>query len=303
MSQTVLVIDDSESIHHLIQVMLQNERLNLRFELDGCAGIVTARKNPPDLILLDVDMPAPNGFEVCSILKSDPTTMNVPIVFLTAVSCVRQKIYGLDLGAVDYVTKPFESGELRARVAAALRTKGTIDVLAQRAMIDGLTGLWNRRYFDQRLEAELSAALRQDSRVACIMADVDRFKSINDTYGHAMGDEVLKGVSSTITAAVRSEDVVARFGGEEFAILTKSTPDQSPIALAERLRLEIERYPFEVRGKRIHVTSSFGVAESGPVGESIVERADAALYRAKHNGRNRVEHSLGASKGSRAKVA
>src|SRR3954453_23190464 len=178
MPQKVLVIDDSEDIRALVQARLMSEPIELHFAADGASGIARAAELAPDMILLDVDMPAPDGFEVCRRLKADARTMPIPVIFLTGHASADEKIKGLDLGAVDYITKPFDPAELRARVRAALRTKYLMDLLAKRAMIAGLTGLWNRPCSEQRLASELSLPRRSDRPLACAMLDLDHFKRI-----------------------------------------------------------------------------------------------------------------------------
>jgi diguanylate cyclase (GGDEF)-like protein len=292
MKQRVLLIDDSEEIHVQVRLMLDDETVEVSTASCGPEGIAAAKKQPPDLILLDVDMPAPNGFDVCNSLKSDPMTLTIPIIFLTGMSSTKEKIRGLNLGAIDYVTKPFEPAELRARVQSALRTKYLIDLLAQRAMVDGLTGLWNRTYFEKRLSAELASSARTQRVAGVIAADVDHFKKVNDTYGHPAGDKILRGVAQTMLAAIRQEDVLCRLGGEEFALITGDAADGGAAALAERLRKAIAQARFVHQGAQISVTCSFGVAQSGGdhgVNPNIAEQADAALYMAKRMGRNQVK--------------
>lgn len=302
MAQTVLVIDDSVDAHELVEFLLAGEGFEIRQAMSGDEGLAAAVREPPDLILLDVDMPAPNGFDVCRALKGHAATQAVPIVFLTGASATAEKIRGLDMGAIDYVTKPFDPAELRARVLSALRTKFMMDLLSQRAMIDGLTGLWNRSYFDHRLRTEAMVAERTGEPLACVMLDVDHFKAVNDAHGHPGGDHVLRAIAAAVTRAARKQDVVARAGGEEFAVLMPGVSVTGAAMLAERLRGEVENSPVTYREAVVNVTCSFGVADiSGPTrvansgGEAgsgtcqaLVERADTALYRAKRGGRNRV---------------
>jgi two-component system cell cycle response regulator len=290
MADKILVIDDSPDIHTLVKVRLGTEQVVIQCVSDGAAGLAAAREFRPDLILLDIDMPERDGFAVCADLKADSMTMDIPIIFLSGATTTKDKIRGLELGATDYVTKPFDSAELRARVRAALRTRELVLLLSKRAMIDGLTGLWNRTYLDAHVTIELAAARRSDQALSCIMADVDCFKSINDTYGHSFGDDVLRAIATTFTQNCRVEDIVCRYGGEEFTILLPNTALHRAAELAERLRLAVEARPFFYRDAPVSVTCSFGVAnlrESIP--PSILDLADQALYSAKHSGRNRVE--------------
>jgi diguanylate cyclase (GGDEF)-like protein len=289
MPQHVLIVDDSPAIHALLTARLKDEPVVLHFAGAGDEGLAKAQTIVPDLILLDVDMPDPNGFEVCRRLKLNETLHSIPVIFLTGAGSTEEKIRGLELGAIDYVTKPFDPAELRARVRAALRMKFMIDLLAKKAQIDALTGLWNRRYFDQRLDAEISLANRARRPLAVIMLDLDHFKSINDQYGHPMGDEVLRRIGHLLVESVRTEDVVCRYGGEEFAIIVPNAAGGVG-ELPERLRKRIESENFVFAGTPSKVTASIGVAScAGKVELSIVQAADTALYRAKQGGRNRVE--------------
>ena len=289
----ILVIDDSPSIHKLVVARLRSEGLEVAGELDGEAGIARAISSSPDLILLDIGLPSVDGFEVCSRLKEHPQTRNIPVIFLTGETDTESMVRALDLGAVDYVTKPFNQVELRARVRAALRTKRLQDILEQQSFLDGLTGLWNRSYLDRRLESELTVALRYGRPLSVVIADVDYFKRVNDTHGHLFGDVVLQGVSEALRTHARRSDIVARYGGEEFGILLVDTTLHAAIYVAERLRISIESRLFEAHGEAMSVTSSFGmscteniIGELTP--ESLIREADRALYAAKDAGRNRI---------------
>jgi diguanylate cyclase (GGDEF)-like protein len=288
-NQKLLIIDDSPDILELVTIWLAEEPLEFFSCGTGSEGIAQAARLSPDLILLDVDMPDIDGFEVCRRLKSDPATAQIPIVFLTGASSTDEKLRGLEQGAVDYVTKPFEPAELRARVRISLRTKALVDMLSRTAMLDGLTGLFNRAYFDRRLDQNLSLLARGGMPFGCLLLDVDHFKSINDRFGHPFGDRVLKSIGSALTCGCRCEDVVCRYGGEEFVVLTATTIHGGIKALAERLRLAIEQILFSHEGQRVQVTCSIGGSDT-TVGapEKIVTRADQCLYHAKHTGRNRV---------------
>jgi diguanylate cyclase (GGDEF)-like protein len=287
--QKVLAIDDSKPIHALLKARLADEPIELHNAMDGESGLRMAAELCPDLVLLDVDMPQPDGFEVCRRLKGQATTAGIPIIFLTGASSTEEKIKGLDLGAVDYITKPFDPAELRARVRASLRNKFVVDLLAKRAMIDGLTGLWNRAYFDQALLAQLSLTRRSKVPLSCIMLDIDHFKSVNDRYGHPMGDQVLRGVGQLLMESCRVEDIVCRYGGEEFAVIVPNSTAPKAAELAERLRVALAAQSHSHRGEPIRVTASQGVADSAHAEPSmLVEQADKALYAAKESGRNCV---------------
>lgn len=285
----VLVIDDELSIHMLVKARLGDEAGEVHTALGGLSGLDAARALLPDVILLDVEMPDLNGFEICRRLKADPITQNIQVIFLSADSSSEQKSAGLDLGAADYISKPFDPAELRARVRASLRTKSLMDMLATRALLDGLTGLWNRAFLQERLDSELARCRRYGSELSLVMLDIDRFKNINDRYGHPFGDHVLCEVAACLTGECREEDSVCRYGGEEFAIIALGSPVTGSIALAERLRAAIEKLAFSVGGTPVQVTASFGVASAGQdTSIGLMERVDRCLYEAKQNGRNRV---------------
>jgi two-component system cell cycle response regulator len=311
MQEKLLVIDDSQAVHALVRARLREENLQVVSAFDGERGIEQARREQPDVILLDVDMPHPDGFEVCRRLKSESATMAIPVIFLSGAGSSDSKTLGLDLGAIDYVTKPFDPAELRARVRAALRMKRLMDLLSQKAKVDGLTGLWNRAHFDERMVAAVATARRHKQPLSLMMMDADRFKSINDRYGHPFGDEVLRSIAARLTQMMRLEDIVCRFGGEEFAIVLPHTALEGARQLAERIRTMIMALELVCKGQRVEVTCSFGVAELQSLGANadmatLVQAADEAMYAAKKNGRNRVEvagKSTATSAAGRAPVA
>jgi diguanylate cyclase (GGDEF)-like protein len=198
-------------------------------------------------------------------------------------------VRGFGLGAVDYVTKPFESPELVVRVRATLQTNRLIKLLEEKALIDSLTGLGNRSMFEARFAAEVGLRIRSGNPLSCIMMDVDHFKDINDQYGHGFGDQVLKKIGEVLIDNCRIEDVACRHGGEEFVVLAPRTCVDDAAQLAERMRVAIADVLFTHDGNSITVTCSFGVAEAvGAFGRLMLDRADQALYQSKKNGRNRV---------------
>jgi diguanylate cyclase (GGDEF)-like protein len=299
MTQSVLAIDDLAEIHQLLEVRLRPDGLRIHHALTAEEGLQKAITLQPDLILLDVDMPEVSGLELCRRLKSDPSTTMIPIIFLTGTVEVAIKVAGFDLGAVDYITKPFDPAELRARVRAALRTKRYQDLLAARAQIDGLTGLWNRTYLNQRIADEVAAAQRYRRKVSLILLDLDQFKLLNDRFGHPFGDQVLQGVGDALAASIRATDAACRYGGEEFAIILSETSLDNAVIAAERARAQLAALEFRPKGERLLVTASFGVASYSALSEqfedpkqldvrSLLNAADKALYEAKQSGRDRV---------------
>lgn len=295
MSQSVLAIDDQPEIHQLLDVRLKPEGLTIHHALDAAEGMQKALTLQPDLILLDVDMPEVSGFELCQRLGTNLLTSSIPIIFLTGAVAIATKVKGFDLGAVDYVTKPFDAAELRARVRSALRTKRYQDLLAARANVDALTGLWNRAHFNRQLPTALDAARRYGRRVCLAILDLDHFKRLNDTYGHPFGDQVLQAVGEGLSASVRSVDAACRYGGEEFAIILAETSLQAGLITAQRMRDMLSRVDLRPRGERVPIKASIGLActEQFPAPSTLtmgalISAADRALYSAKHAGRDRI---------------
>jgi two-component system, cell cycle response regulator len=290
--QTVLAIDDAPEIHRLLALRLRREDVVLHHALDAEDGLRKVRDLAPDLVLLDLDLPGVTGFDLCKRLKAEPETAAIPVIFLTAATSVFVKVVGFDLGAIDYVTKPFEAAELRARIRAALRTKRYQDLLARRAHVDGLTGLWNRAYFDQRLREEIAASRRHGRDVSLVMIDLDHFKQLNDAHGHPFGDRVLQRVGELLATKARETDAACRYGGEEFAMILSDTPLEGAMVLAERLRVLIAGIALHSGEEVVRLSASLGVAATEHLEaldpRTLVDAADAALYAAKDGGRNRV---------------
>lgn len=286
----VLMIDDSPDALAIAEARLVKDDIKVICTADGKSGLDAARRENPDLVLLDVDMPGMSGFDVCRELKTDSELCMIPVIFLSGSGDAEDKVKGLNLGAVDYVTKPFDAFELRARVNAALRTKHMQDLLIEYAKIDPLTGLANRRALMERLGQEWARIQRHGGALSFIMGDIDNFKQVNDAHGHAVGDEVLRGVADVLVHRRRRTDLPVRYGGDEFAVLLPDESVQSAAALAERCREEIENIRVRAGQNDVSVTASFGVADTTNISsaEALIESADIALYRAKQEGRNRV---------------
>jgi diguanylate cyclase (GGDEF)-like protein len=289
MSDYILVVDDSESVHKLVRAHLDSEPLEIHSAYDGDSGLLKAGELRPGLILLDVDMPGMDGFEVCRRIKANPAIANVPIIFLTADQTLCDKVKGLDMGAVDYVTKPFKPAELQARVRAALRSRQKLD---KTAMIDGLTGLWNRPYLERELATQLSWARRTDRPVSVVIGEIDELAQIVEQFGSALADDVIRAVSRVVQNHCRVEDVACHLGKGRFAAVLPDTNRAAAAQLADRIRCQVQR-ELQKRGPIIvGATCSFGIADSQTEADSsLLDRADAALYRAQVAGRNSVSVS------------
>lgn len=288
----VLLIDDSVDVHRLLQVRLRHEQIRLAGATVAQEGIEQARRERPSTILLDLDMPGMDGFEVLRILKDDSLTNNVPIIVLSAMSSSEDKVTAFDLGATDYVTKPFDLAELRARLRAALRLDQLLHLLADRANVDGLTGLGNRAHFNQRWQEKVAECRRYPSPLSLAMLDVDFFKRVNDTYGHPAGDEVLQRVAELLQRECREPDVPCRYGGEEFALIMPSTSPVDALIVCERVREALLKVVWP-RHPEQRVTISIGLVGStnglaNLSAEQWIEAADRNLYAAKNAGRNRA---------------
>ena len=289
----VLVIDDSIDVHRLLTARLRSEPLEIVNASSGREGIETAMDIDPAIILLDLDMPEVDGFEVLRQLKDDARTVNIPILVLSGLTESQDKVAAFDLGAIDYITKPFDIIELRVRIRAALKLNSLISMLNKRAQIDGLSGLWNRVYFDARLKEAVDGVGRHDHALTVALVDLDHFKSINDTYGHPAGDTVIQGLAEIISQESRSTDICCRYGGEEFAIIMPDTSPEEGQVVCDRIRETLKNKTWARHPERA-VTGSFGVVgieEGSKVKSNMaawLEAADQNLYAAKTNGRDQV---------------
>ena len=297
----ILVVDDDPEVRHLLVETLTRCDYQVQESVSGQDALaMLSERDDFDLVLLDQNLPGKSGYDVLRELKAAARTPDLPVIFLSAQADARNKVRGLELGAVDFVSKPFDLDELVARVAGALRAKATLDRLRSRSheferlsVTDPLTGLFNRRYLESRLEQEVSRAQRDASWLSCLMLDVDHFKQVNDRYGHPAGDAVLRELARTLQAGVRNFDTVARYGGEEFAVILPGADLKGACVAAEGLRQAVGALRIRVDGlpRPIAVTISVGVASfhGAALGApGLVERADAALLEAKRAGRNRV---------------
>jgi diguanylate cyclase (GGDEF)-like protein len=305
--RTILVVDDVPVNIQLLTTYLSSVGYNVISAQDGEEALQKLRTENPDLVLLDVMMPKLNGFQVCEQIKNDENTSFVPVIMVTALNELEDKIRGMEAGADDFISKPFNKLELLARVKSLLRIKFLNEELKEKvvqlemakeklrqlAITDGLTGLYNYRFFREQLLHELDRARRHNLNVSLVMTDIDYFKHYNDKHGHPAGDVVLRTIATLLRENIRKIDIAARYGGEEFALILVETDKASAKIAAEKIRKIAEDYPFmyaeQQPGGRL--TLSMGVAtfpEDGDDFESLVSTADKRLYRAKQLGRNRV---------------
>ncbi len=294
---TVLVVDDKPlNIQVLAEALKEDYRVKIATSGEKALEIV-AQDEQPDLIILDVMMPEMDGYEVCKRLKSDDSTRDIPVIFVTAKDDAADEEHGLELGAIDYISKPFNIAIVKARVKTHLSLKLKTDLLNMLTSVDGLTGVANRRSFDAKADKEYRRCLRSGVPISMLMIDVDFFKQYNDTYGHCAGDNCLKKIASILSSELkRPGDVVARYGGEEFAVLLPGLNTDEAVFMAEKLRKSVVDQELEHSSSDAckHVTISVGVATiqaadnpSNSV-QQLIHMADKNLYAAKSEGRNRV---------------
>jgi two-component system cell cycle response regulator len=309
----ILVVDDHEDNIELLRARLEARGYEVFGASDGQSALDQVEQLAPDLILLDVMMPKMDGMEVVRRLKANKSLPFIPVIMQTALDSTENKVEGLDAGADDYITKPINFAELEARVNSLLRIQKlqadlaatnvelaaskqqlseANDKLRRISLTDGLTGIDNRRCLEDRLHEMWQHSLRLHEPIALIMCDIDKFKSVNDTFGHQAGDSVLKEIAKLLKDEAREIDRVGRYGGEEFLLILPGTVLDAAVTFAERLREKVDGHTFSYAGGTLTRTISCGVAASPHPRvkdqEALLRAADDALYVAKGTGRNRV---------------
>jgi diguanylate cyclase (GGDEF)-like protein len=290
----VLVIDDDQSVHDAVDDVLLPDSVDEVVHAHAPGdGIRLAFEIRPTLVLLDINMPEIDGFKVCRALKENATTRDIPILCLTVETKADHIARALDCGAVDYVSKPFNDVELKARLRVALRAKDMIDMLREQARVDALTGLLNRAALDDALLGVASSHERNGQAACLMMMDLDHFKQINDRYGHGVGDDVLRRVGELLRKHSRPYDTVCRFGGDEFGVIFGQTEGAGALAAAQRILEALRATRVSAAGVEIGLTCSAGLVCTEPTPEffepaDLMKAADAALYRAKNSGRDQL---------------
>ena len=294
----ILVVDDYPANITMLYEILERD-CEVCMATSGQAALAFCEGRRPDLILLDIMMPEMDGYEVCRHLKDNDLTRDIPIIFVTTKSDPSEETRGLDLGAVDFISKPFHTKIVRARVRTHLTLQLQAEALRSLAMIDGLTGIANRRQFDTILSAEWHRCIRSHSAMSLVLIDIDFFKRYNDYYGHQAGDECIRTIAATLKKNLRrSHDMVARYGGEEFACILPDTQREGACSKAAELEMAVRALgiPHERSDVEWVVTISLGVAtatpEKGDDPASLVTESDLQLYAAKQSGRAQVHASL-----------
>jgi two-component system, cell cycle response regulator len=296
----ILVVDDNPDNLEIISTRLRFRGYDVAVAERGEEAIAKVHEVDPDLILLDIMMPDMDGYEVARRIRRKKDLAYIPIIVVTARDSTEDKVTGLDAGADDYLTKPINFPELEARVRSMLRIKRLQDQLEEKnreleqlSIRDGLTGLYNHRHLHELLAEEYERSRRTGEPVSVVMLDLDRFKEVNDTYGHQAGDRVLEELADILRESAREIDRLGRYGGEEFMAILPDSDPEAGLAFAERVREMVEKQRFEIHAHEpLRMTISAGVAcyphHGGDSPRRLVHHADLALYSAKNSGRNRV---------------
>jgi two-component system, cell cycle response regulator len=293
---TVLVIEDHPDQRELLMIVLQKEGYRVIAAANGVEALEKLEKEPAQIVLSDIMMPKMNGFELINRIRSNPAFKNIYLILITARIQEGDRVRGLDLGADDYITKPFSFSELLARVRVGSRLVQYQRHLEYQTLIDALTGLFNRRAFEKKIEEEFERAKRYRHPLSLLIVDIDNFKMINDTYGHHTGDNVLKKIGEALQEKTRRSDFACRYGGEEFVLILPESDLASALQAAKKMVGEIKGHTFGTLARPFSLTISIGVSSTSTKDYSewqeMLQDADQALYLAKNKGKDRVECSL-----------
>ncbi len=302
----IVIVDDVPANLKVLSSLLSSQAYKVRPVTTGAQALRAVESALPDLILLDIRMPEMDGYEVCRHLKSDPKTMQIPVIFISAADDIDTKVKGFELGAVDYITKPFQDAEVLARVDThinlfRLRHKLNQKIVAleqantrikELSIRDELTGLYNRRHFNEQAIQFFNSAKRYKKHLSLMIGDIDFFKYVNDTFSHAVGDEVLKIVAHLLSDKRRKADIISRYGGEEFVVIFPETSIVDAVQVCETMRKRIETYFWHEIVSELKITMSMGLCADTSLEsvESMLKQADKKLYNAKAAGRNNLQY-------------
>lgn len=303
---TILVVDDQPANLKVLLSFLRDHQFQIRIAEDGKRALQVLETYQPDIILLDVMMPGMDGFETCRKIKRNKRTANIPVIFMSALDNIEDKIEGFEAGGVDYITKPFQQLEVLTRINTHIMLhrkeqeleQALNEVMRQQqlfkklAITDDLTGLFNRRHLNNILTQEFQRSKRHKHDLSCLMLDLDHFKKVNDTYGHNFGDIVLHEFASILQDVTRNSDYAFRFGGEEFFLLLPETDITGALQVGEKIRSRMENSTISQGNVSTTVMVSVGVASvhnnTPATSDQLITFADKALYEAKVNGRNQI---------------
>jgi diguanylate cyclase (GGDEF)-like protein len=303
---TILVVDDQPANLKTLLSFLKLQHFHVRIATSGERALLALSEHPADIILLDVMMPDMDGFETCRRIKENKESADIPIIFMTSLDSIDDKVIAFESGGVDYIIKPFQQVEILARINTHITLrkkeqeleKALDEVTRQKKLLeklsrtDDLTGLYNRRHLNAVLEREFNRSKRHNSELSCLLLDLDFFKNINDSYGHEFGDTVIQASAAIIQDSIRSSDFAFRFGGEEFLILLPQTETEGAVQAAEKIRQRMEVKKITNGNISVTVEVSIGVSSfcqhHPAVRNDLIAFADKALYTAKNNGRNQV---------------
>lgn len=293
----VLIVDDNPNNIKVLGKIIEEMHCDVAMVMNGKDALIFLEEDKPDLILLDVMMPEIDGYEVCKLIKKDEKHKNIPIIFITAKTDTEDVVKGFKVGAIDYITKPFNIEELCARVSTQLELKKTRDKLEETiknleiaSMTDALTGIYNRRFVMEKLKIFHKSMERSKKVFSIAICDLDFFKQINDSYGHDCGDWILKSVCELINRNIRCQDILGRWGGEEFILIFPDTEIEKTKIACENIRQKLYDSIFNFDGNEIQITITIGVSQivNGRTIEELIKDADNALYKGKSKGKNCV---------------
>ncbi|MFH2137823.1 MAG: diguanylate cyclase [Candidatus Omnitrophota bacterium] len=293
MRNRIVVIEDTkEDFEELLKTLTPNE-FEVLWADNGYKGLELIEQEMPDMVILDLVLPDVDGFEICKRIRQDERFASLPILFHTSSGNLDNKLLGLALGASDFLIKGSDPRELKVRIKNLLQSKKVFDDVVKLSVVDSLTHVYNRRYFQHRLADEFERGKRYHREFCCVIVDIDNFKQVNDTYGHPTGDLVIKRVATFLRRNIRAADVLCRYGGDEFGLLLPETNTQGAIITAERLRILMAKKDLGKPECSAVLTLSLGISSIVDGGamdlDELVTQADVALYKAKQAGRNRVK--------------